>query len=323
MNRFSKLHSLSPSAAILSISTLICGCGCESQRSQNISSQEQELAPIASLSDEQRFLKDASARDQVLMLKKRLVETGRLSVDETEILKTIHTEYSGSYEVTETFIRALSANEDWDGIIEAYDRVPSEHVDSQLRVAACIRANRFAESVDLLLSNPESLEAPENAWYLGYSLYHAGRHREALEVLESLETRVSGRQLVDALSLMGLAYVQVDDDHRAATAFEKVLTLEPNHLASVANLASVWQRLGRVDQARELDQKALALRSEQVKNEARAARISSLTQQLTQAWDAQNWNRSREIIERLMPDADAQLRAKLELYLIEILKHGK
>jgi hypothetical protein len=89
-------------------------------------------------------------------------------------------------------------------------------------------------------------------------LYLEKKDWDALKRI-GLEAVSSAPGSVEAHNLMGLAYFNQEEYGEAVQEFQKVLQLEPCHPDAYRNLAVSYLRSGRIDEARESCEKALAI----------------------------------------------------------------
>jgi tetratricopeptide (TPR) repeat protein len=292
---------------------MFAGCpGNQTSRSQSGSNPKSASTPTD-------FRTDVSAQAGFQPIHAAVLQGRNLSPQELATLKRVHAKYPDEPQVLGALLRVLELREDWNGLIDVLAATPAEKRDRDLEINSYIRASRFQEAVALLQTSDFQYVARKN-WLLGYSLYHVGRHRDAIEVLAPLARVHRKDGLADVYSILGLCHLQLDELEQAGEAFTKALANNPDHIASIASLAAVLNRLGEHEQADELDRRATKLRLEQTRAEAKQVRLNALSRQLNEAMQEKDWETYEKILDRMLPDADGELRAVLESFKADLEK---
>lgn len=113
------------------------------------------------------------------------------------------------------------------------------------------QANRLSEAVPLLRRACARFPAdPEPRLHLARALSELGQPERALEVVSAISLAKVVR--ADWLNQLGIVFNQAGDGGRAEAAFKRALELEPNFLEASQNLASMYERQNRLEEAREL-----------------------------------------------------------------------
>jgi Flp pilus assembly protein TadD len=135
---------------------------------------------------------------------------------------------------------------------------------------------RHSEAIEILRPLAEGRE-PHDA--VVFNLAEAYRATGALEsARDLLESLVSRRPSFEGASFaLGLTLEGLGDLAGAERAYRSAVEQKSDDLASLLNLASVLERLGRVDEARGLLEKALAFPMESEKSEAIREAIRALS----------------------------------------------
>ncbi len=283
-------------------------------REKEVESKEQTDADSRS-----RFLSSPEAPESLARIRATMASSQEVSPADHSALVQMQATYPGVLEIEQTLTGSLALREDWDGLIQHFDRLEPDRIDREVLIRAHIRSHRYSDAIRLLgqRAGPEAAD-DETKWLFAFCHFHAGDYATAGPLLDGLADRVSGPRLLDVLTLRGLVAIQADDLETARRYLERALAAQPDHLPAVTNLARVMHQLGDPAAAAELDGRSTRLRQQQVTQTAAMMRLAALAPQLEEAWSRKDLARTKAIVDRMMPDADAQARAMLNLYLVEI-----
>lgn len=117
-----------------------------------------------------------------------------------------------------------------------------------------MRLNKFhaAFIAGLLISGPAFAmsfggDAPPPDMKSAQSHADAGRYDEAIKELQAILEKDHGN--ADAWNLLGFSYRKNDNLDRAWDAYERALTIEPNHLGANEYIGELYLRQGNLEQA--------------------------------------------------------------------------
>jgi len=102
---------------------------------------------------------------------------------------------------------------------------------------ALMLTSRFAEAKDLLIPIANSTEAPEAPLLLAQALHHLGEMEEAIKQVQAY--LASAPNDANALGLLALLNLDVDDSVASKEAAEKALTANPDNLNALVSLGSL------------------------------------------------------------------------------------
>jgi ribosomal protein S12 methylthiotransferase accessory factor len=107
--------------------------------------------------------------------------------------------------------------------------------------------------------NPEQEDLPYIYSYKGNCLKDMGRYDEAIEVLE--QGRQEDDERPDLHNLLGVCHFKKGDYLTAISHFERAVNLDPSSAMDYANLGVNYNKLGRMDEAKQFFTLALTLDS--------------------------------------------------------------
>lgn len=117
-----------------------------------------------------------------------------------------------------------------------------------------MRLNKFHATIlaGLLLSGPAlamsfGSDAPAPDMKTAQEQADDGRFDDAIKTLQALLEKDSGN--ADAWNLLGYSYRKNDNLDRAWDAYERALTIEPNHLGANEYIGELYLRQGNLEQA--------------------------------------------------------------------------
>lgn len=314
--RLTDMHHIAISWVFLALVIVgVAGCpGTEPNRSTN--RPDTKADPKRSLPHPL----DDHAKEKLRRLSANMALSNRVSAAVYQELLQMRRRHGDSPLVIDALIQANKMRDDWEGLATLLQGLPSNQRNLQLLAEALIKTSRFEEAIDLLLANKTGWKKGEREWLLAFSYFHNGEFSEATKLLDGLiETAIDNNRLVQVLVLRGLAAMKFDQIETAKTSLERAVELAPTNVSALVALASVLNQAGDAERAKAIDQRAMVARQTETETTTMKMRMVALGAALEEAWQRQDFARTEQIIQEMMPHVEPSQKAILEEYRVEMM----
>ncbi len=299
--------------ALLIFLSAMFPAGCT--RDDPLKMEEQDSGRSDSGDGDHPFTDNQTAQQTVEGIDLEIKSKAHASHEQVVQLVDLNRLYPNTPEIIEPLITAFVVRKDWLAICELYRTIDRGLVNDGLYVRSLILSMSFGEAVAFLEQQPE--RELEDNFLLGYSLYHNGNFERAIEVMDEV-IEVPSEKSGEALMICGLAAIQLDDWDTADSMLARSMEEAPDNVVAITAMARVKRKTGEDNQAEMLENQAIELRNNATSREASMHQMSSLGAMLNEAWTNREFDKCRDIIGRMKPDADAKTRAALDNYLLSI-----
>lgn len=282
---------------------LLMACGSSAERAAGAyAADAHAIADVARIDEALKAGRSATAAD----------------IQSLERVLAQHPEASAARQV---LTAALVERRDWATVFNLLSAVPGETrtaADAEALASAAFQLGRYEEALaalqPLLTGGSPGLEV---AVLSAHTQFRLGHYAAAAAPLDAVWTEVTRRDHVDAMALRGLLHYHQREYRNAVEVLERVLRLQPDHVAANNTLGRLYAEQGDAVRAETHLAAARAALDRVSAAERQAASTVQSVIELQEGWKAKNYLLVVDRAERLLPTAGPEQQSVLYQYLVE------
>lgn len=166
---------------------------------------------------------------------------------------------------------------------------------------------RHTQDFEAAAEGAEQLVArdPDNADYvslLAAARHYQGRMAEAAPAVDRVWSQLVAAGNVDIMTMRALAYHEAGNTQRALNILEEALAIRPEHAFTLSSLSRVLASSGDLERAKEVSDRAQALRDAAAEEEAQVTRINDLARAMQTAFAEGRYEEAEEHAKAMLSD---------------------